>query len=257
MATPSPPPAILTEGGLFLETESGVALVPESAPAPLPAVGSQPDIVNRLQRLIPNGWFPNGLSPIRDAILAGFSNIFSFVFSLILYVRLQTRIATATDGFLDMIAADFFGTNLPRQANQGDISYRSRIQSSIFLERATRNAVIRILTQLTGRAPIVFEPQRTADTGVYGGPGLAYGVAGGYGSTQLPYQSFVIAFRPPGTGLQNIAGYGTPAAAYNTPTELAYVNLSQINGQLQDADIFAAVDSVKVLGTIIWMRISN
>ncbi len=221
------------------------------------ATGDQADIINRLQRLIPNGWFPNGLSPIRDAILAGYANIFAFVFSLIAYARLQTRIATATDGFLDMIATDFFGNNLLRQANQIDVSYRSRIQSAIFLERGTRNAVIRVLTQLTGRAPVVFEPQRTSDTGVYNGPGLAYNTAGGYGSLQLPYQSFVTAFRPLSTGLVGVAGYGTPNGGYNGPSFLEYVNQAQIQGSVQDNDIFAAVDSVKVCGTIIWVRISN
>ena len=219
------------------------------------ATGDQADITNRLQRLIPNGWFPNGLSPIRDAILTGYANIFAFVFSLALYVRLQTRLATATDGFLDMIAADFFGNNLPRQANQGDTSYRSRIRSAIFLERGTRNAVIRVLTQLTGRAPVVFEPQRTSDTGVYNGPGLAYNTAGGYGSLQYPYQSFVTAFRPPGAGIANVAGYGSPTGAYNTPSQLEYVNLAQLSGQVQDSDIFAAIDAVRVCGTIVWARI--
>ena len=219
------------------------------------ATGDEADIVNRLQRLIPNGWFPNGLSPIRDAILTGFANIFAFVFSLIVYVRLQTRIATATDGFLDMIAADFFGNDLLRQVNQGDTSYRSRIQSALFLERGTRSAVIRVLTQLTGRAPLVFEPQRTADTGVYNGPGLAYNTVGGYGSLQYPYQSFVTAFRPLGVGITNIAGYGGPTGAYNTPSQLEYVNLVQLSDQVQDSDIFAAIDSVRVCGTIVWARI--
>ena len=217
--------------------------------------GDQADIVNRLQRLIPNGWFPNGLSPIRDAVLAGYSYIFAFVFSLIAYVRMQTRIATATDGFLDMIAGDFFGTSLLRQANQNDTSYRSRIQSQLFLERGTRNAVIKILTQITGRAPIVFEPQRPTDTGVYNGLGLAYNTAGGYGSLQYPCQSFVTAVRPLGAGIANIAGYGSPTGAYNTPSQLEYVNLVQLSSQVQDSDIFAAIDSVRVCGTIVWARI--
>jgi hypothetical protein len=221
------------------------------------ATGDQADIVNRLQRLIPNGWFPNGLSPIRDAVLTGYANIFAFVFALIAYVRLQTRIATASDGFLDMIAADFFGNNLLRQANQLDTSYRSRIQSGIFLERCTREGIIGVLTQLTGREPVVFNPQRTSDTGVYNGPGLAYNTAGGYGSMQYPYQSFVTAFRPPNTGLTGLAGYGTPNGAYNGPSSLEYINLAQVQGSVQDSDIFAAVDGVRVCGTIIWMRISN
>ena len=132
------------------------------------ATGDQNDIQSRLRQLIPHGWFLNGLSPLRDALLLGLANILAFGYSVLAYVRLQTRISTATDGFLDLIAADFFGSNLTRAANQTDASFRSRILINIFRERVTRRAVISILTQLTGRAPIVFEPARPADTGAYG-----------------------------------------------------------------------------------------
>ena len=44
-------------------------------------------------------------------------------------------------------------------------------------ERNTRNAVISVLTDLTGRTPLVFEPSRPADTGGYG-IGTGYGVVG-------------------------------------------------------------------------------
>lgn len=219
------------------------------------ATGDQNDIVSRLQQLMPNGWFTNGLAAIRDALLAGFANSFAFIYSMLAYIRLQTRIATATDGFLDLIAADFFGTGLPRQPNQTDASYRARILSEIFLERGTRNAVIRILTQLTGRAPIVFEPQRPADTGAYNTGVLGYGVAGGYGSLAYPYQSFVTAFRPIGIGIPNVAGYNSPQGAYNTGSQAEYASLSNLG--VQDSDIYAAIDSVHVFGTIIWARISS
>lgn len=220
------------------------------------STGDQNDIIGRLQRLIPQGWFPNGLVPLRDALLAGFANMLAFIFSLLAYVRLQTRIATATDGFLDMISADFLGAALPRQANQSDTSYRAQILSSIFLKRGTRTALIEVLTQLTGIAPIVFEPRRPLDTGVYGGPGLGYGVAGGYGSNQYPYQAFVTAFRPASSGASNIAGYGIPTGAYSTPSEAAYSSASLLGG-VQDSDIYSAIDAVKVAGTIIWTRIES
>lgn len=132
------------------------------------ATGDQNDIQSRLRQLIPHGWFLNGLSPLRDALLLGLANILAFGYSLLSYVRLQTRISTATDGFLDMIAGDFFGTGLARAANQTDTSYRSRILINIFRERVTRHSVVSILTQLTGRAPGIFEPARPADTGAYG-----------------------------------------------------------------------------------------
>jgi hypothetical protein len=242
---------ILSEGGFGLQAESGQFLLTQGD-----STGTQTDIVNRLQALMPHGWFPNGLSDIRDALLTGIANMLAFVYSLLAYVRLQTRVATATDGFLDMIAADFFGNGLLRQRNQLDASYRARIQAALFLERGTRNAVIRVLTQLTGRAPIVFEPQRPADTGSYGGPALGYGVAGGYGSLAYPYQAFVTAFRPKGFGIPSVAGYGIPTGAYNTPSQAEYASAAMTSGVL-DADIYAAIDSVKVAGTLLWARIAS
>lgn len=222
-------------------------------PPPPPPIGSQPDIVTRLQRLMPNGWFTNGLSQVRDALLAGCATAFAFIFSMFAYIRQQTRIATATDGFLDLIATDYFGDELLREPGQLDPSYRARILSSIFLERDTRSAIIGVLTQLTGRVPIVFEPARIPDAGAYNSNLMAYGV-GRYGSMNYPYQAFVIAFRPFNNGISNIGGYNTPLAGYNTP-QAAYVSLE--NPGVQDSDIYAAIASVHVFGTIVWTQISS
>jgi hypothetical protein len=171
-------------------------------------------------------------------------------------LRLQTRIATATDGFLDLIAFDFFGTKLPRRPNQTDASYRSNIQANLFPQRNTRAAIIGVLTKITGRVPQVFEPTRPADTGAYNNGSLAYGVAGGYGSLAYPYQSFVTAFRPHGTGIPNIAGYGTPTGAYNTPSQAEYATAAFTAG-INDADIYAAIEGVRTGATIVWTRISS
>lgn len=59
------------------------------------AIGDQSDISTRLRQLIPGGWFQQGLVPIRDALLQGASSALSFAYSLLAYVRNQTRIATA------------------------------------------------------------------------------------------------------------------------------------------------------------------
>jgi hypothetical protein len=219
------------------------------------AIGDQTDIQQRLRQLIPHGWFPNGLSPLRDALLLGLANILAFGYSLLAYVRLQTRISTATDGFLDMIAADFFGSSLTRGTNQTDASFRARILSNIFRERTTRHSVASVLTQLTGRAPVIFEPARPADTGGYGTNSLGYSIAGGYGSLSLPMQGFVTAFRPFGTGVPYVAGYGISTGGYSTPSQADYVSISQFNGAITDADIYAAVESVRPIGYTLWVRI--
>jgi hypothetical protein len=228
------------------------------------SVGDQGDIVNRLQRLMPNGWFPNGASAIRDALITGIANMFAFIYSLLAYVRLQTRIATATDGWLDMIAADYFGTGLPRGAAEPNERYRGRIIANVLLERATRRGLIRMLTSLTGRVPIVFEPARPADTGGYS-VGAGYGTFGGYGNLGLPYQSFVTAFRPSiqvaslanvlpwglvpnAGGFVGSGGYGAGSIEYASQTALTGVS---------DSDIYSAIDAIKVAGTVVWTRLLN
>lgn len=219
------------------------------------AVGDQNDVYRRLRGYLPR-WFPDeSQSPVITGLLQGLAYTASFIYSLLSYARLQTRIKSATDGWLDMIAADFFGSMLLRAANQSDDSFRGRILINLFRERATRAGLIRVLQDLTGRTPVVIEPTRPADTGAYGGPLLGYGYAGAYGSLSMPFQAFVIAFRPAGTGIPNIAGYGVSTGGYSTPSQASYASLSMIQGGVSDADIYAAIDSVKPVATIVWTSI--
>lgn len=221
------------------------------------ATGDQQDIYLRMRTQLPPWFGDEASSPILNGLLHGLAYGLAYFYSLLAYGRLQTRIKTATDGWLDMIAADFFGSALLRAANQSDTSFRNRILINLFRERATRAGLIKVLQDLTGRTPTIIEPLRPLDTGVYGGPYIGYGVAGSYGSMQMPYQAFVIAYRPTGTGIPNIAGYGYSTGAYNTPSQEEYASLSMIQGAVSDADIYAAADAVKPVGTVIWMRISN
>jgi hypothetical protein len=137
---------------------------------------------------------------------------------------------------------------------------------NLFRERGTRYAIHRVLEDLTGRTPKIFEPTRPADTGGYGEPrGLAYGVAGGYGSLLLPYQGFVVAYRPTGTGIPNVAGYGLAnygttsggPGGYGVASQIQYASLDMIQGAITDDDIYAAIDSVNPAGIIAWTRIQS
>jgi hypothetical protein len=220
------------------------------------SVGDQQDFVARIKALLPNGWFGDE-TPILDAVLNGIASALASVYSLITYAALQTRIATATDGFLDLISYDFFGNTLPRKPQESDMAFLSRIRAELFLERGTRSGLIRALQLLTGRTPKVFEPARPADTGAYNTNTMGYGVAGAYGSLQLNAQAFVVAYRSAGSGIPFIAGYGNPEGAYSTPSQTKYATLSEIVGAVTDSDIYAAIDSVKPAGVIVWTRLSN
>lgn len=224
------------------------------------SVGDGNDIFSRLKGMLPTRWFGTSSDsvPLIDAILAGLSANLAFIYSLYAYAKLQTRINTATDGWLDLIAADYFGTSLTRKTGQTDASFRNAIKAQLLREKATRNAIVLALVSLTGRTPTIIEPRRPADVGAYGVSTSGYGVAGYYGSSLLPYQAFVIALRPhSSTGIANVAGYGISTGAYSTPSQAEYASFSAFNGGVADSDIFAAVDAVKPAGTTIWTTIQN
>lgn len=130
----------------------------------------------RLKALLPP-WFGDS-NPVLDAMIWGMAQALAWVFSLYLYAQLQTRIKSASDGWLDMIAFDFFGTSLPRGNGMSDASYRNRILINLVRERGTRYAITKVLTDLTGRAPLIFEPRRPADTGAYGATEIVNFAAG-------------------------------------------------------------------------------
>ena len=90
------------------------------------ATGDQTDILNRLRSVLPP-WFGTAATPVLNAVLSGFASGAAAVYSLLAYVRLQTRLGTATDGFLDMIALDFFGRRFQRLGNEMDGAFQARI----------------------------------------------------------------------------------------------------------------------------------
>ena len=131
------------------------------------ATGDQSDMFGRLKNLLPRGWFGDS-NPILDALSWGYAQALAWMYSLYLFAKAQTRIKTATGGWLDIAAQDFFGTGLPRSSGMSDASYQNRILINLIRERGTRYAITKVLTDLTGRPPVIFEPRRPADTGAYG-----------------------------------------------------------------------------------------
>jgi hypothetical protein len=223
----------------------------EVTPLPTaPPVGSQADIFNRIKTLIPRSWFQ--ASPNFDATLQGASWALSSAYTRITYASLQTRIKTASDGFLDLISHDFFGTSLPRLTLETDSAFRSRILANLFVRGPTRADMAKVLTLLTGVAPTIFEPGNTTDSGGWGGrfywdAGTAVG--GGWGDP-LPYQSFVTVYRPIGN-LISLAELDTVRFGFD---ENAYWS-DNPPSSLTDAAIIAAVEATRAVGTVIWLRI--
>lgn len=215
----------------------------------------------RLQMVLPTRWFPDR-TPVLDGLLNGLAETWSWLGSLLRYVAAQTRIATASDMWLDIIALDFFGDRLTRRSNQSDDAFRRRIQRELFRERGTRRAIVNALEDLTGRTPSIFEPARSTDTGGYGsrtcaaGGGTAYCAAGGWGSLHLPFQCFVMAYRPVGSGISAVSGWGGEVGGYGHGA-IEYASLEMVQGQVTDADIYTAVAEVLPVTAIAWTGIAN
>ena len=209
--------------------------------------------------MLPLRWFPDE-SPVLDTILTGLASGWIRLFDLLDYIRAQTRVATATDAWLDLIAADFFGRRFKRRVHQSDDGFRRRIFAELLRERGTRRAVRSVLQDLTGHDPAIFEPANPGDTGGYGGSsaaggGVAYSMAGGWGSLMLPYQAFVTAYRPIGEGIATVSGWCSSAGGYGSGC-IEYSSIDMMAGRVTDADISEAVASVTPVNALCWLRIS-
>lgn len=217
--------------------------------------GDQNDMVNRLKSVLPGQWFGD-VTPIFDALLSGLANAWSGLYSLLQGVGLQARIATSTGVFLDIASSDYFGPALPRRAGESDSDLSLRIRANLLAGRATRSAVLSALQRLTGRVPTIFEPFNVTDTGAYNSGTLGYGVAGGYGSNNLPFQFFMTAYRPDATPISNAGGYNFGPGGYRT-APMFYADLANVPGAITDADIYAATAAVLPTAYTGWMKITN
>jgi hypothetical protein len=216
-----------------------------------------------LRAVLPKRWFGEQ-SPNLNAILESIGTPWTWLYSVIVYVIVQTRLATATDSWLDLISFDFFGNGMRRKANESDSIFRARIKGALLREAATRTAISSGMEALLGRPPVIFEPANCADTGSYGeslsgsivsGNGLAYGTVGGWGSLVLPLQFFITATRPATSGVSMLAGYGTPNGGYGEGA-MSYVDLALLPGHISDQDIESALCSLLPVNTIAWLRIN-
>ena len=224
-------------------------------------VGDQNDIVRRLRAVLPSRWFGSA-TPVLDTLLDALATGWRQGFDLLGFTRLQSRIGSASNAWLDLVAYDFFGHRLVRRDGQTDSAFRPIVIRNILRPLATRSALISALQDLTGRRPIVFEPSNTGDTGGYGnivtsaGGGAGYGIAGGWGALGLPFQCFVTVYRPQINGAANLPGWSSSLSGYGTGT-LAYLGVEGANGYISDSQIFAEVARVAPAGTVVWTNISN
>jgi hypothetical protein len=221
--------------------------------------GDVNEIVDRIQAVLPERWFPRNAPTLR-AVTTGSATAWWMLRDMISCARSQIRLRTASGAWLDGYVVDFFGSRLQRRSRERDDTFRSRVIGSILREKVTRRGLCQSLIDLTGRSPIVFEPARPTDTGGWGQvaltgtTGFGFGLAGGWGSLCHHHQVFVIAFRPLAVG--DPSGLGWGAGGYNVG-HLAYGDLDLIRGRITDDDIYATVHDTAPAGVTVWTRISG
>ena len=234
------------------------------------ATGDVDDMAWRIYVVLPQRWFPDLQSaPILRGLLSGFGQAWSFCFALIVYAKQQARIASATGSFIDMLASDFFGSELRRRPQENDAAFRARIEANLLSEKVTRSGVCSAVSRLTGASVQAFEPGRPADTGGYGGSGVptcgggfGYGSVGlAYGSLNLPYQILLRVTRPASiTDVLQVSGYGSltnatlqrASGGYNVGA-LEYVSETFLGNTVTDDDIRSMILSVIPVNTIAWL----
>jgi hypothetical protein len=219
---------------------------------PAPQLGGADDIIRRVKLLMPKGWW-NDAAPIRDAIIGGLSDVSAWCYSLIVYAKKQTRVASATDLWLDILSKDYFRFELPRRVNEQDEAFRTRIQKELIRERVTRKGMNDALTDLTGKTPYIFEPWNTGDAGAWDVGTFALDIAGGWGDTCLPAQSFVNVI-PPGAGIPGAPGWDCAALGWDIGGMWGDMNL--ISGTITDQDIYDTINKTRPTGAIVWTQLS-
>jgi len=242
---------------------TGAELVPGDVLPPDSTTGTFEDFRNRLYALLPLKWFPDlSEAPILGSLLGSFAVSWAWLYDRLRYTYRQTRLSTATEQWLDLLANDYLGSTLQRRLNETDDTYRIRITNELVRPRDTRTALDIALYNLTGYHPRIFEPRNPHDAGGYNvGQSMGYGAAGGYGSMQLPFQVFIDAYLPisSATGVSNVGGWGNIAGLVRSPAgygigAMEYASASQIEAQISAADVYETVAGTMAAGTIGWTR---
>jgi hypothetical protein len=218
-----------------------------------------PDFVERLRSSLPKRWFAPEAATV-GSLLSSLASSWEYLYGLLQYVLIQSRISTATGPWLDLASLDYLGHRLPRRASEPDLNYSGRIRGAILQEAASRSAVLGGIEALVGTPPSIFEPANCGDTGGYGGgelwgdQGVAYGASGGWGNLAIPYEFFITVHRPPSAGVGMLSGFGCSEGGFGSGVA-AYGDLSLVATQATDTDIRNGLLALIPLQATAWLRI--
>ncbi len=217
-------------------------------------------ILSRIKSVLPARWFGEA-TPVLDSLLNCLAVSWVSAFILLDYAVQQTRIGSAVDTWLDLIAEDYFGFRIVRRRREVDTSFRNRIKAELLRDRCTRAALGNSLQELSGSYPIIFEPANPYDTGCYGSQShpqygtAGYGTSGGWGSLMLPFQVFVTMQRPVAVGIGLINGWGGVLGGFATGLS-SYTDLGTNSTQISDTELYQNIKRLlSPAGMIVWTAI--
>ena len=238
-----------------------------------PITGSAADIASRIVSLLPRGWFVNTqgqLSATSSAtqitisygppggiigtVIAGGATAQSWIYSLIQYVKQQTRRITTSDGFLDLGLFDFFALRVRRKPSQNDNSVRAMWKQEVLRRRVTRNYVQKAVADLTGTQVTIFEPFNPMDTGGIGAQWAFNEPACAWGSSAYPYTMFITAVEPIGAGIPNLSGLDDSYGGFGAG-QFALADLFLTTGSITNQDIYDMINFTRGAGITCWVNI--
>jgi hypothetical protein len=240
--------------------------------------GDAADMLARLRALLPP-WFPSqGQAPVLDGVLTGIATTLSYIYSLYAYTILQTRIATATDAWLDIIAWTYFGGRFPRNPGETDLSFRGRILAELIRPRVTRAAIQAAVAELTGYPVRVIEPFATTDTGAWklrgsGAPISFYRAdtivrPALWSGRGLRCQFFIQCVLPPIFGQLALPAYGLRGSGDGvvgafwqargssgaTSSGVPFISRGDVSATRGAAAVYALINAMRAAGVTCWVQ---
>lgn len=218
------------------------------------ATGDSANFLTRLKRVIPKRWFKIE-APNRDAVFGGITDALAWIYSLNAFVKLQTRLATATGQFIDLFSYDYLALTQRRRVAENDTVYAARVKKELLRERVTRAGMIGAITDFAGSTPTIIESWNPNDTGAWDRPQTAWdnGVSR-WGDTD-PLPGFAIIFPPEVVpGPPSRPGWDISRAAWDT-NSTAWWDAPQ-NESYED-EAYAIINETKPTGTPGWVQFAT
>lgn len=208
-------------------------------------IGSKEDIKSRLKSYTPPWYGEDAI--FQGASQDGFATAYVDIYQLLAYIKLQTRLATATDFLLDLAAKDFLNSFLWRGPGEDDDRFRKTLLTNILREKATRTGIAKFIKDYTGYDPIMFEPWDAGSIGgAYNTLNFAFDNPNCYWGGDAPYTGYITVFLHP-INFKKLWGWNVETVGYNYNQEDAVDTL----GVYLSADAFDNLLNIPVIVRLI------